>query len=97
MSSRRWPGIGQTDCLGFARRRTTWTDCGIDETYGTKEVNDLTVYNGKLYAGTIPRAEVYRYEGGAHWSFVKRLVNRSRGLVTNGTKTYAKPQAPPLE
>ncbi len=45
-----------------------WTDCGqlgiATDKYQINEVNDLTVFNGKLYAGVIPKGEVYRYEGG---------------------------------
>ena len=37
------------------------------------EINGLTVYNGKLYAGSIPRAEVYRYEGGKEWTLLNRF------------------------
>ncbi|WP_410962135.1 hypothetical protein, partial [Salmonella sp. SAL4457] len=37
------------------------------------EINGLTVYNGKLYAGSIPRAEVYRYEGEKEWTLLKRF------------------------
>jgi hypothetical protein len=37
------------------------------------EVNALVVYNGKLYAGSIPRAEVYRYEGGQEWTRMARF------------------------
>jgi len=33
----------------------------------------MAVYNGKLYAGTLPRAEVYRYEGGTAWVSTGRL------------------------
>lgn len=64
---------------------TTWTDCGwmgVDETFtadGTvirpDEVNDLTVYNGKLYAGVIPKAQVWRYDDGTKWTCVKQLVD----------------------
>jgi hypothetical protein len=39
------------------------------------EVMDLTVYNGKLYAGTIPRAEVFRYEHDGGWTSVRRLFD----------------------
>ena len=33
----------------------------------------MMVYNGKLYAGTLPLAQVYRYEGGTSWTCVGRL------------------------
>jgi hypothetical protein len=66
-----------------------WSHCGalggvVGHTYGEtdtpqvsaiNEVNELTVYNGKLYAGVIPKGEVYRYEGGREWTMVRRLVS----------------------
>lgn len=67
-----------------------WTDCGHigvsasgqkvktdwdTESHPINEINELTVYNGKLYAGVIPKAEVYRYEGNTDWTLMKRLVN----------------------
>jgi hypothetical protein len=39
------------------------------------EMNGLAVYNGKLYAGSIPRAEVYRAEGGQEWTLLKRFFS----------------------
>ena len=38
------------------------------------EVMDLVVYNGKLYAATIPLAEVYRYEADGDWTSMGSLV-----------------------
>ena len=38
------------------------------------EVIGLTVYNGSFYAGTIPRAEVFRLDG-ERWTSVGRLFN----------------------
>ena len=35
-----------------------------------QEIQAMTVYNGKLYAGTIPSAEVYRYDGDTTWTLV---------------------------
>ena len=35
----------------------------------------MSVYNGKLYAGTLPFADVYRYEGGQKWVTTGRLDN----------------------
>jgi len=37
------------------------------------EINALTVYNGKLYAGSIPQADVYRYDGGKEWTLMRRF------------------------
>lgn len=41
------------------------------------EVMDLTVYNGKLYAGTIPRAELFRYERDGSWTGLRRFFDQS--------------------
>ncbi|MBI1789562.1 MAG: hypothetical protein HYR60_18670, partial [Acidobacteria bacterium] len=42
--------------------RGRFVDCGrLGDSTG---INALAVYNGKLYVGAIPRAEVFRYVGG---------------------------------
>jgi len=33
----------------------------------------MPVYNGKLYAGTLPLADVYRFDGGRKWTNVGQL------------------------
>ena len=33
----------------------------------------MTVYNGKLYAGTLPLGQVYRYDGGDTWTLTGQL------------------------
>jgi hypothetical protein len=38
------------------------------------EINGLVVYNGKLYGGAIPRAEVFRYDDGVAWTSVGRFL-----------------------
>lgn len=43
-----------------------WSDIG--RLGDAIEINALTVFNGKLYGGTIPRAEVFRYEQGLAWT-----------------------------
>jgi outer membrane protein assembly factor BamB len=40
------------------------------------EINALAVHNGKLYAGTLPVAGVWRYEGGAKWTLLRRFLDR---------------------
>jgi hypothetical protein len=62
-----------------------WIDCGWVGSPETtdqngyqshkNEINDLMVYNGKMYAGVIPKAEVWRYDGGEKATLIKRLVN----------------------
>ena len=51
----------------------TWIDRGrlADAT----EVVGLTDYNGSFYAGTIPRAEVFRYDGPNRWTSLRRLFD----------------------
>ena len=44
---------------------------GVDGT----EVNSLVVYNGKLYGGSIPRAEVARYDGTPQWTTIKQFYS----------------------
>jgi hypothetical protein len=39
------------------------------------EIVGLTAYNGSLYSGTIPRAEVFRYDGPDRWTSIKRLFD----------------------
>ncbi len=38
-----------------------------------KESMGMAVYNGKLYAGTLPLAQVYRYDGGTTWTNTGQL------------------------
>src|SRR5262249_42579238 len=37
------------------------------------EIMGMAVHNGKLYAGTLPLAEVYRHDDGARWTRTGRL------------------------
>src|SRR5262249_41946578 len=50
-----------------------WVDCG--RLGDSSESNALTVYNGKLYAGSIPGAEVFRFEGGQSWTRLRRFAS----------------------
>lgn len=50
-----------------------WVDLG--RLGDATEVTGLTVYNCNLYAGTIPRAELFRYEGSGNWGSVRRLFD----------------------
>ncbi|MEO8272943.1 MAG: LamG-like jellyroll fold domain-containing protein [Chloroflexota bacterium] len=50
-----------------------WTEMG--RLGDSTEVMDLTVYNGKLYAGTIPRAELFRYELDGSWTGLRRFYD----------------------
>ncbi|MBI4028597.1 MAG: LamG domain-containing protein [Verrucomicrobia bacterium] len=56
------PGLGTSDDQGH-----------ITE---INEVMDLVVHNGKLYAGVIPKAQVYRYEMDGHWTLLGSLASR---------------------
>ncbi|MEP7109223.1 MAG: LamG-like jellyroll fold domain-containing protein [Ferruginibacter sp.] len=70
---------------------TSWVNCGWlgtdDATLAKQEaaraglpvhrneIQELIVYNGKMYAGVIPKGEVWRYDGGQKNKLIKRLVN----------------------
>jgi len=62
-----WAASGDTGALNDTVMRE-------DRPSYNNEINDLVVYNGKLYAGVIPKGEVWRYDGD-HTTLVKRLVN----------------------
>ncbi len=55
-----------------------WIDLG--RLGDATEVVGLTVYNGSFYAGTIPRAEVFRFDGPENWPSIRRLFD-PRGFV----------------
>ncbi len=40
------------------------------------EINNLIVYNGTLYAGVIPKAQIWRYETDGHWTLMNSLASR---------------------
>ncbi len=40
------------------------------------EVNALLMYNGKMYGGALPRAEVFRYDEGEDWTSIRRFNER---------------------
>ena len=83
------PDGTQTHAFDVFRGRlhvTTWplgtverlTDQDQWETLGrlgdAMEINGLVVYNGKFYGGSIPRAEVFRYDDGTSWTSVGRFL-----------------------
>jgi hypothetical protein len=83
---RTWP-LGKV--LRYEGRESDrWTDCGqvgiSTETYQINEINDLRVYNGKMYAGVIPKAEVYRYEKEQEWTLLRRFVTSTKWLRADG-------------
>jgi hypothetical protein len=55
------------------RRDDTWADLG--QLGDATEVVGLTNYNGCLYAGTIPRAELFRFDGTNEWKSIRRLFD----------------------
>jgi hypothetical protein len=61
-----WP-LGKVAVL----RQGKWVDAGHPG--DATEVIALVPYNGTFYAGTIPRAEVFRYVGGQEWRSLRRL------------------------
>src|SRR5262249_51548291 len=53
-----------------------WVDLG--RLGDATEVIGLANYNGSFYAGTIPRAEVFRFDGPEKWTSIRRLFNPPR-------------------
>lgn len=64
-----WPDARVVEYAGDKK----WEDRGMlgDGT----EINALTLYNGKLYGGAIPRGEVSRYDDAAGWTSLKRFYS----------------------
>jgi hypothetical protein len=57
-----------------------WKDCGrLGESL---EIMSMTMYKGKFYTGSLPSAEVFRYEGGRKWTMLKRLFRTGKGLFS---------------
>lgn len=55
------------------RRNNKWEDVG--RLGDATEIVGLTVYNGSLYGGSIPRAEVFRFDGPSKWTSTGRLFD----------------------
>jgi hypothetical protein len=54
-------------------REGQWVDLG--RLGDATEVVGLTVYNGCFYAGTIPRAELFRFDRPERWTSIRRLFD----------------------
>ncbi len=80
-----WPE-GMVAALGEDEQ---WEDLGCTaDTLNPVEINSLVVYNGKLYAGTLPRIGLWRYEDDATWTLIHRLLPKEaeyRGRLTSLT------------
>jgi hypothetical protein len=50
-----------------------WVDVG--RMGDATEIVGLIVYNGSFYAGSIPRAEVFRYDGPQKWTSLRKLFD----------------------
>jgi hypothetical protein len=66
--------------------RGGWTDIGrlglphgITGDYQCNEVMDISVYNGKMYTGVIPKAQLYRYESERNWTLLGSAASRPDG------------------
>jgi len=55
------------------RRDSEWIDLG--RLGDATEVVGIATYNGSLYAGTIPRAEICRFDGRDNWMSIRRLFD----------------------
>lgn len=80
VDGKRWLG---TWPQGYVLRQDgdDWTNTGRlgipQGLYECNEVMDLRIYNGKLYAALIPKAQVWRYESDGHWTLMTSLAARS--------------------
>jgi hypothetical protein len=54
-------------------RDEKWVDLG--RLGDATELVSLSVYNGSFYAGSIPRAEVFRFDGPGQWTSMRRLFD----------------------
>lgn len=63
-----WP-YGHIDAL--QRNSDSWRSMGAPAE--ATEINALQEYNGSIYAGALPYAEVSRYNGDRHWVSVRRF------------------------
>jgi hypothetical protein len=54
-------------------RDRKWIDLG--QLGDATEVIGLAAYNGSFYAGTIPRAELFRFDGADNWTSMRRLFD----------------------
>ena len=59
------------------------------------ETMGMMVYNGKLYAGTLPLAEMYRYDGDKTWTRLQQLdltpdvrYRRAWSMAVHGGRLY---------
>lgn len=61
--------------LGYVDRRDRATGLwhSLGGPYDATEINALQTYNGSLYAGSLPYAEVSRYDGAEKWTTIRRL------------------------
>lgn len=58
---------------------TDWIDCG--RMAQELEVMGVAMFNGRLYAGTLPGGHVYRYEGGQRWELAGVLEPQDENII----------------
>jgi hypothetical protein len=63
-----WP-LGRVSRWNAVTAR--WEQCG--RLGDSTEINAMAAFNGKLYAGALPRAEVFRYERDGKWTSLRRF------------------------
>ena len=69
-------GTDRHVCFGIDNARISdWKDCGRPSRTSNYVSNSLTVFQGKLHGGSIPRAEVCRCDGAEQWTSLKRFYS----------------------
>jgi hypothetical protein len=77
-----WP-LGKVSAF----RRGQWHDAG--RLGDATEIVGLTVYNGSFYGGSIPRAEVFRFDGQQNWISIGQLFD-FQGIEVVPVGSFAK-------
>lgn len=68
---------------GYVRRMEgdSWASLGGPQ--GATEINGLQLYNGMLYAGSLPYAELSRYDGSRGWTSIRRFNEPGDGALVD--------------
>lgn len=69
--------------LGHVRRREAGTWVSLGGPAGATEINGLQLYNGMLYAGALPYAELSRYDAALGWTAIRRFNEPGDGALVD--------------
>jgi hypothetical protein len=69
--------------LGHVLRRDAGRWVSLGGPAGATEINGLQLYNGMLYAGALPYAELSRYDAAAGWTSIRRFNEPDDGALVD--------------